>query len=86
MLILDQLSLKEKIYLTELVRAAQIMPTEISADTLSSLKRGALEYFLANVKIDPRKRKILAKIISKITGPPFILEGELTIPKERRIE
>lgn len=85
MLILDQLNLKEKIYLTELVRAAQF-PLEISADTLSSLKRGALEYFLTNVKIDPRKRKVLAKIIAKITGPPFILEGELTIPKERRIE
>lgn len=87
MLLLNNLSLKEKTYLAELYNSSKIGLTEISADTLYSLKRNVLEFALQTVNIPARKKQVLQKIINKIIAPPFdVLETELTIPEERRIE
>jgi hypothetical protein len=89
MIFLSNLSTKEKIYLTELFNVSKICNTEISAETLSSLKPGVLHAALNSINIDPRKVKILNKILDKINYYGILKEGELAPAKiflENKIE
>ncbi|MFM9826721.1 hypothetical protein [Flavobacterium sp.] len=80
MLYLQNLSIKEKIYLTEL--ANTLVNPPISPDTLNSLKPGVLQHALTSLpNLDSRKVKILNKILDKINYYGILKEGELAPAK-----
>lgn len=82
MLNLQNLSIKEKIYLTELFNSSKISNFEISSDTLNSLKPGVLQHALTSLpNLDSRKVKILNKILDKINYYGILKEGELAPAK-----
>lgn len=84
MIITQNLTLKEKVYLVELANKVCELPVEL--ETLNSLKPGVLQFILQNSSINIRKKKIIEKILNKIRYKGEIQDGEFLIPEERRIE
>lgn len=82
----QNLSLKEKVVLVELCRAAEIAPLCLDSETLNSLKPGVLEaaHNIVAARLKPRKLNYLQKIIQKIVTPK-LMDGEILIPEDHRL-
>ena len=87
MLLLNNLSTKEQIYLTELYNTGA--DYKISFDMLSCLKRGVLEQCLQIFESrgpDKRKVKVVKKILEKIKYPGEIKECKVSEKKVKLLQ
>jgi len=68
MILINNLTTKEKIYLTEMLNASSLFKYNFEWETLSGIKPGVIEAAINywNGKIDARKLKALNKIKNKI--------------------
>lgn len=84
MINLQNLKFKHKVYLTELVR--KIFPElQIEPDTLNSIKPGVLQFCLNKINISVRKKRAIENIINKIPPRGQLIEGEILVPEENRL-